>query len=68
MAELVPVSHLRRLTLSGIRAFAAGWDHVVVLKSDGSLLAWGLNRYDQLGAQGAGSFSNVPVPVAPEVD
>jgi alpha-tubulin suppressor-like RCC1 family protein len=54
--------------LDGIRAFAAGWDHVLVLRNDDSLLAWGLNRYGQLGAHAAGVFSNVPLPVDPAMD
>jgi alpha-tubulin suppressor-like RCC1 family protein len=54
--------------VANVRAVAAGWDHVVVLKTDGSLQAWGLNRHDQLGSLTAGPFTNVPVPVAPAVD
>jgi alpha-tubulin suppressor-like RCC1 family protein len=56
------------LTLGAIRAFAAGWDHLVVLGNDGRLVAWGLNRKGQLGAQAAGAFSHLPVPVDPSVD
>jgi len=35
--------------LVGIRAIAAGDDHVLALKADGRVLAWGYNGYGQLG-------------------
>ena len=42
--------------LSGVIAIAAGTDHAVVLKSDGSVLAWGNNVNGQV---------NVPAPLLP---
>ncbi|MCU0782392.1 MAG: hypothetical protein MUF04_15030, partial [Akkermansiaceae bacterium] len=43
-------------------AVAAGHSHSLALCSDGALLAWGENRYGQLGVQTSGG-SNTPVPV-----
>ncbi len=37
------------LKLSGVIAIAAGLDHSLALKSDGTLWAWGYNGYGQLG-------------------
>jgi alpha-tubulin suppressor-like RCC1 family protein len=34
---------------TGYAAVAAGWDHAVGLKADGTLWAWGSNDYGQLG-------------------
>jgi alpha-tubulin suppressor-like RCC1 family protein len=33
----------------GVKEFAAGWYHSMVLLQDGSLLTWGYNEYDQTG-------------------
>ena len=41
---------------------AAGYSHTVVLKSDGTVWAWGANSYGQLG-NGTNILSNVPVEV-----
>jgi alpha-tubulin suppressor-like RCC1 family protein len=35
--------------LSDVKAVAAGWDHNLALKNDGTLWAWGFNYYGQLG-------------------
>lgn len=37
------------IAIRDIKAFAAGWNHTVGLKSDGTLWAWGGNDYGQLG-------------------
>jgi alpha-tubulin suppressor-like RCC1 family protein len=42
------------------KAIAAGWDHSLAIRSDGTPLAWGLNNYGQLGV---GDTTNRPVPV-----
>jgi alpha-tubulin suppressor-like RCC1 family protein len=35
--------------LTGVAAIAAGSDHTVALKSDGTIRSWGYNFYGQLG-------------------
>jgi uncharacterized repeat protein (TIGR01451 family) len=47
---------------SGVIAVAAGDRYCLALKADGSVLAWGLNGFKQLGVDGI-SGSNVPVAV-----
>ncbi|HET7294697.1 MAG TPA: chitobiase/beta-hexosaminidase C-terminal domain-containing protein [Vicinamibacteria bacterium] len=36
-------------TLTDVISVAAGWDHSLALKSDGSVWTWGRNQYGQLG-------------------
>jgi hypothetical protein len=48
--------------LSGVVAVAAGYSHSLGVKSDGTVWAWGRNRYGQLG-NGTNTDSNVPVQV-----
>ncbi len=47
-------------------AIAAGMDHSLALLSDGTILAWGLNNYGQLG-DGTQANRNLPVPVFADV-
>ena len=42
------------------KAISAGWSHTAAIKSDGSLWAWGLNLYGQLGD---GTTLNKSLPV-----
>ena len=49
--------------LSGIKAVSAGLDHVLALKSDGTVWAWGDNLYGELGNQNM-AFSSTPVQVS----
>jgi RHS repeat-associated protein len=55
----VPV---RVSNLTSVSAVAAGHDHSVALKSDGTVWGWGYNRYGQLG-NGSNTDSSVPVQV-----
>jgi len=48
--------------LSGVVAITAGWPHAVALKRDGTVWAWGENRYGQLG-DGSTLDRNTPVQV-----
>ena len=44
---------------ASVTAIAAGWDHSLAIRSDGTALAWGLNNYGQLGT---GDTTNRLVP------
>jgi len=35
--------------LSGITQIAVGWQHTLALRADGKIMAWGYNRYGELG-------------------
>ncbi|MCW5980834.1 MAG: choice-of-anchor D domain-containing protein [Bryobacteraceae bacterium] len=49
--------------LTGVIAVAAGGEHSLALKSDGTVWAWGANRYGQLG-NGSHADANMPVRVS----
>ncbi len=49
---------------SGIIAIAAGFDHSLALKSDGTILAWGQDQYGQLGNDSTKEDQLLPVPVS----
>jgi alpha-tubulin suppressor-like RCC1 family protein len=49
--------------LTNVARIAAGRDFSLAVKYDGTLWAWGVNRFGQLGVPGGDS--NVPVAVAP---
>lgn len=51
-------------------AAAAGGNHVIALKTDGTLWAWGINDYGQLGngAPGPAAYSSVPVQIGTATD
>jgi alpha-tubulin suppressor-like RCC1 family protein len=53
----VPVSEL-----SGVKAVAVGWDHVLALLEGGTVVAWGRNEGS--GQLGNGTTTNSDVPVA----
>jgi alpha-tubulin suppressor-like RCC1 family protein len=44
-----------------VKAIAAGWNHSLAIRSDGTVLAWGLNNYGQLGL-GDTTNRSVPTP------
>ncbi|MHB8983960.1 MAG: RCC1 domain-containing protein [Carboxydocellales bacterium] len=46
--------------LTGVTAIAAGWNHTMALKNDGSVMAWGNNGSSQLGD---GTWLNRLTPV-----
>src|SRR2546428_613650 len=50
-------------TTSNAQKIAAGNYHSLALKSDGTVWAWGMNLYGQLG-DGTNTGSNVPVQVS----
>jgi len=55
----VPVAIPARVRITSV---AAGWDQSLALTSTGTVLAWGLDRYGELG-NGSLKNSHVPVPV-----
>ncbi len=48
--------------MTGVIQLAGGWQHVVALKNDGTVWAWGQNVYGQLG-NGSTNSSSTPVRV-----
>jgi len=46
--------------LTGVKAIVAGYDHVLALKDDGTVFAWGYNSNGQLG-NGSTADSNLPI-------
>ena len=48
--------------LTGVTAIAAGFGHGLVLRSDGTVWAWGDNTYGELG-DGTGTAHSTPVQV-----
>lgn len=57
------ISGTTKLTIRGaVTAVAAGGQHAIAQKADGSLVAWGFNLQGQLG-DNTGQFSPVSVPV-----
>ncbi len=51
-------------------AVAAGANHVLALKTNGTLWAWGINDYGELGnaAQSPTAYSSVPVQIGTDTD
>ncbi len=51
-------------------AVAAGANHVLALKTNGTLWAWGINDYGELGnaAQSPTAYSSVPVQIGTDMD
>lgn len=50
-------------TISGVISVAGGYQHSLALKADGTVWAWGLNNYGQLG-NGTTTNSSTPVQVS----
>jgi alpha-tubulin suppressor-like RCC1 family protein len=56
--------------ISNVQSVSAGLDHVLALKTDGTVWGWGFNFYGQLGNGGSGGASlstNTPVIVPVQV-
>lgn len=51
--------------LNGVRKLSAGSGHTLALMTDGTVDAWGYNRYGELGnnSGGVGNYSSIPVKV-----
>lgn len=58
----IPVQVTQVTGFTNITAIAVGTDHMLALKNDGTVWAWGANSFGQLG-NGTYSLSNVPVQV-----
>jgi alpha-tubulin suppressor-like RCC1 family protein len=54
--------------LDGVIAIAAGAQHVIALRQDGTVWSWGRNNAGQLGHSKASTQSSVPTPVPGIVD
>jgi hypothetical protein len=59
----MPVGVGGGLSAPDIKALAAGINHSLVLKNDGTVWAWGDNTYGQLGNGTTGGSSSTPVQV-----
>jgi len=57
-----PVAVTVSTGLSGVSQVSAGWQHVMALKSDGTVWTWGQNGNGELG-NGTTTMSNVPIQV-----
>jgi uncharacterized repeat protein (TIGR02543 family) len=51
-----------------VQLISVGTSHVVALKLDGTLWAWGSNSYGQIGADTATDFYKVPVQIGQDTD
>ena len=60
---VVRLSPVSVMGLTGVTAVAAGWNHSLALKSDGTVWAWGYNARGQLG-DGTTVNRSLPVPVS----
>ncbi len=60
MMELIPTETTNSIGLdTDWGQIAAGWNHSIAIKTDGSLWAWGDNNYGQLG-DGTNTNQNQP--------
>lgn len=59
------ITPVQNPSLSGVARIATGMDHVLAIKNDGSLWAWGYNSYGQIGngSSGIGSANYVTTPL-----
>jgi alpha-tubulin suppressor-like RCC1 family protein len=62
-ASMKPVQVSGLMSGSGVKAITAGQNYSFALKSDGSVVAWGLNRDSQLGDGTVNTPQFSPVPV-----
>jgi alpha-tubulin suppressor-like RCC1 family protein len=49
-------------SLSEIKQVSAGYGHLMALKNDGTVWAWGCNKYGQLGIGKTGNSDDVKIP------
>ena len=56
------------IAIYGITSIAAGWNHTLGLKSDGTLWAWGGNEHGQLGIASTPSSTATPAQVGSDAN
>lgn len=50
-------------TISGVMELCSGGAHVLALKTDSTVWAWGDNSYDQVGGSDDGFYRYFPAPI-----
>ena len=60
----VQISTFGSIVSKTITSMSCGYGHTIVLDTTGSLHAWGLNNYGQLGNNNTGTDSHIPVQIS----
>ena len=67
MVDTIPPALLKPLTIASVTALAAGTEHIVEVKIDGTIWAWGKNDQGQIG-DGTTDMKTAPVQIGEDMD